>query len=111
MEDGVAAIEGKEGLVVSVGRADNGDGEFLIAVGAGEAFFAGNFVSGVFPKRVVERGGFADGEVSGRSLVSRCAGDEDVLAGFSSEECEVALDLIGGVDDPVDDGIPGVVFE
>lgn len=110
IEDGVAAIEGEKSLVISVGRADDGDGEFLFAVGAGEAFFAGNFVSGVFPKRVVQGGGFSDREVVGRGLISRCAGDEDVLAGFSSEEGEVAFDLIGGVDDPVDDGIPGVVF-
>lgn len=56
MEDGVSGIEREEGFVVSVRWTDDGDGEFFFAVGAGEAFFAGDFVAGVLPERVVEGG-------------------------------------------------------
>lgn len=44
-------------------------------------------------------------------MVGGCAGDENVLVGFASEEVEVAFDLVGGEYDPVDDGVPVVVFE
>lgn len=45
VEDCVAGIEREQGFVVGVGGADDGDGVFLFAVGAGEAFFAGDFVT------------------------------------------------------------------
>lgn len=44
-------------------------------------------------------------------MVGGCAADENVLVGFAAEEVEVAFDLVGGEDDPVDDGVPVVVFE
>lgn len=44
-------------------------------------------------------------------MVGGCAGDENVLVGFAPEEVEVAFNLVGGEDDPVDDGVPVVVFE
>gem|GEM_PF-6620937 len=111
VEDGISGIEREEGFVVGVGRADNGDGEFFFAVSAGEAILARDFVARVFPEWIIEGGGFADGKDAGRGLVGRCARDENVLVGFAPEQVEIAFDLVGGKDDPVDDGVPVVIFE
>jgi hypothetical protein len=111
LDDGPAAVEGQQRLVVGVGGAHDRGGEAVLAVGGGEDLLTLDLVARVLPERVAQRRGLGDRQVRGRGLVGRRGGDEQVLAASSREELDVAADLLGGEHDPVDDGIEGPVAE
>ncbi len=95
----------REVRVVRHRRAHDRRGEALVAVRLHQALFAGDLVAGVLPVGVGERCGLGDEVVGRRLLVRRGRADEDVLPDPAPEQCEVALDVIRRVGDPVDDDV------
>ena len=90
-------------LRVAVGerRADDRDREAVLAVRPHQALLAGDLVPRVVPERVRERRVLANEPVAERLLVGARGADEDELVGPVAKEPQVALDVLGGVRDPV----------
>ncbi len=79
----------------------DGNRESVLTIGLQQARFARDLVAGVRPVRVIQRRRFGDPIAGGRLLVRRGGANEDVLLGPTAEECEIALDIIGCIRDPI----------
>ncbi len=44
-------------------------------------------------------------------LLNRGGTDENILFGFSQKQLDIALNILGRISNPVDDRVPGMVFQ
>ncbi len=111
VHDGVAAEkavygEWDECLAVGVGGSDDHAGKGFLTQCSEEAILTGNFIAGIVPEGIGQRGGLGDEVVRDGPLVGAGGADEDILGCATTEEAQVALDVQGREGDEVDDDIP-----
>ena len=106
-----AADAERENFVVGVRRPDDHHREAFFTIGAGQTFFAQDFLLRIRPEGIEGGRRFGQDVGGGGLLVDRGRADEDILIAFAAKQIDVALDLVRVEGDPVDHHVEMLVAE